>query len=421
MCLVACSHVYSTASDDARPPSPSDAHPFPLPDAAIEPQPSFVVNNLFAGDQFLTNDYEAAGLQLAATDNGIWTAVFREQCTNCYVWGRRFDGTGNAVSSQIAGSTSQFVLDSAAVTNATTPAIAGSGLTTLVLWDYTTTAGSGIACRVLDAQGRAPFNERTIVSEPADVVTASSLDNGNFVVTWQAIETLLAVRATIVKPDCTALLAPFTVSATGGATGATRAHAASNAISILYAWIVDSDLHLRAGSLDGALVGNEITLLTHTLVQEPDYVRVVPWGADFAVAVRWAGTSGTAAGRIEVYRVSAAGQIVGGPTVVADPVASDFASNHAFGIARRSDDVLFLAWHDCPSGAGSCVVRGRYVFGDGAVGTFIPIAGPGGGDHTDPSVVAVNNGFVVAWNDSSAQAPDTSGMAVRAQIMYPLF
>jgi hypothetical protein len=41
------------------------------------------------------------------------------------------------------------------------------------------------------------------------------------------------------------------------------------------------------------------------------------------------------------------------------------------------------------------------------------------GDQTKPSVAALpGDAFAVIWRDDSAQAPDTSGSAVRARIVY---
>ncbi|HEY0985881.1 MAG TPA: hypothetical protein VGD80_02475, partial [Kofleriaceae bacterium] len=69
-------------------------------DASVLLDPTdFVVNTEFAGNQFPSDDFEAAGFQLAALPDGTWTAVFRDACTSdaCNVFGRRFDKTGEPV------------------------------------------------------------------------------------------------------------------------------------------------------------------------------------------------------------------------------------------------------------------------------------------------------------------------------------
>src|ERR1043165_5244076 len=72
----------------------------------------FVVNTDYAGNQFLTSDYEAVGLQLAAITSGTWMPVWRDDCTgtpaSCDMFGRRFDTTGLPVQSQLAAGTNQF-------------------------------------------------------------------------------------------------------------------------------------------------------------------------------------------------------------------------------------------------------------------------------------------------------------------------
>ncbi len=56
----------------------------------------FVVNTDYAMDQELTTDYEAVGLQLAATADQSWTVTFHGPCdTTCDMLGRRFDVDGN--------------------------------------------------------------------------------------------------------------------------------------------------------------------------------------------------------------------------------------------------------------------------------------------------------------------------------------
>ena len=68
----------------------------------------FVVNTEFADDQFLSDDFEANGFQLAATADGTWTAAYRDRCTApCNMFGRRFDATGKPVD-QLAAGTKAF-------------------------------------------------------------------------------------------------------------------------------------------------------------------------------------------------------------------------------------------------------------------------------------------------------------------------
>ncbi|HEX5063827.1 MAG TPA: hypothetical protein VFV99_30820, partial [Kofleriaceae bacterium] len=387
----------------------------------------FVVNAIYANNQFLSNDFEAVGLQLAPLSNGTWTTAFREDCSTCNVIARRFDTNGAPVRTELGAGTTQFNVTTTLTTSGTIPAVASSGLTTLIVWDYFDTVGTaqGVACRALNEQGAGTASQLSISTDAADVVTAAPLSNGNFAVTWQSfITSMQVVRSIIVKPDCTTLTpSPLTVSTVSGSFGARRSHVASNGAAILYAWVVDGDVRVRQGANNGTLVGTEAVLVPKTATDEVDHVRISPWQTGFAVAVRWAASSGMGPGKIEVYRVSATGALMGSPILITDKSGSDFASDKAFGIAQRSDGALMVVWHQCETGPGSCDVYGRILRPTGVpVGDPYVIATSTGSDQVNPSIIALDDkAFAAAWNDSSGLEPDPSGSAVRARILYPVY
>lgn len=387
----------------------------------------FVVNALYANNQFLSNDFEAVGLQLAAISNGTWTATFREDCSSCNVLARRFDATGLPVRSELAAGDTQFPVSTTLTTSGAIPAVASSGNTTLVVWDFFDTQGSnqGVACRAIDAQGSGLPSQLTLASDAADVVTIAALPNGNFAVTWQTFMTTQVVRGLIVKPDCTPLagLQPFAISTVSGTFGARRSHVAANGQTVMYTWIVDGEVRVRTGPLGAQPTAAESVLIPKTASAEVDHVRIAPWGTGFAVATRWAASSGMGPGKIEVYRVSATGTLMGTPILITDKSGSDFASDKAFGIAQRSDGALMVVWHACETGPGSCEVYGRILRPTGVpVGSEFVIATSTGSDQVNPSIVALDSkSFVAAWNDSSGLEPDQSGSAVRARILYPVY
>ena len=387
----------------------------------------FVVNALYVNNQFLSNDFEAVGLQLASLSDGTWTAAFREDCNPCNVLARRFDAQGQPVRTELAAGTTQFNVTTTQTTSGAIPAVASSGLTTLVVWDFFDTVGTGqgVACRSFNDTGVGTPGQTTISTDAADVVTASPLSNGNFVVTWQSfITSMQVIRSIIVKPDCTTLTAaPITVSTVSGSFGARRSHAAANGAAILYTWVVDGDVRIRQGANNGTLLGTESVLVPKTASQEVDHVRISPWGTGFAVAVRWAASSGTGPGKLEVYRVSTTGTIMGAPILITDRSGSDFASDKAFGIAQRSDGALMVAWHMCETGPLSCDVYGRILRPTGVpVGVEFVLATSTGSDQVNPSIAALDaTSFVAAWNDSSGNEPDSNGSAVRARILYPIY
>lgn len=387
----------------------------------------FVVNALYANNQFLSNDFEAVGLQLAAS-NGTWTAVFREDCTQCTILARRFDSTGKPVRSALAAGDTQFLVNAPDLftTNGSIPATASANGVTIVVWDFFDTV-DGVSCRAIDEQGNATTDELAITNDTADVVTATGLSNGNFAVTWQTfVSPQYVVKGVIVTPACNTLqnMTPYTLSATG--TSATRSHVASNGNTVLYAWVAGNEAHVRTGPLTGIPLNPEIILVPRTSSMDVEHVRVAPWQDGFALAVRWASTMSTGPGKIEVYRVSTAGTmptLQGSPILITDKSGSDFASNQAFGIAQRSDGALMITWHACPTGPGSCDVYGRILRPTGVpVGEPFVIPTTTGSDQVRPSVVALDNtSFAVAWNDSSGIEPDQSGSAVRARILYPVY
>lgn len=415
-CLAACSHVYSTGDrPDSGPkqdaPALHDGSGFG--DAAGTDR-DFVINTTYAGDQFLTNDFEAVGVQLAGANN-MWTAVFRDTCTSCNIYGRRFDITGAPIVTPLAGNSGEFVASATPASNSSIPAVASTDAATIILWDGS--ASAGVSCRKLDNAGNA-LPETSITADAADVVTVTPLSTGNFLATWQTVISQNVVRATVVKPDCTALLPAFTVSSTSGTTGAHRAQAAANGGTVMYAWIVDGAVHVRTGLEDGTLAGADTTLLAKQATLDAAYVRIVPSGTGFALVVRWADPNGSLKGYIDLYQVAASGTLVGASGIIASSVGSDFASNKAFGLARAYDDLLMLVWHDCPAGPGSCDVFGALTYMGGSASSVFKVPYSSVGDQTNPSVIAMTDYYVITWTDAGARPPDTSGLAVRAQIMF---
>jgi hypothetical protein len=204
--------------------------------------------------------------------------------------------------------------------------------------------------------------------------------------------------------------------------GHRRSHVATNGANVLVAWIADNEVRVRPLLNTGALTGMETIIVPKTASMDVDHVRVVPYGAGFAVAARWSSNTGMGPGKIEVYRTNAMGAVMGTPTVITENSGSDFASDKAFGLAARADGALLVTWHACPTGPGSCDVYGRLMRPTGVpVGDELVIPTSTGSDQVNPSALALDNSFVVSWNDSSGLPPDTSGSAVRARILFPAY
>jgi hypothetical protein len=392
----------------------------------------FVVNSDVAMDQFLAfSDPDAAGLQLASNSDGTWLVSFRDNCNQtamCNIFGRKLDANGVPVATATGGNANQFVLSTTLTMDRAFPAAASNGMQTIALWNFTDTVGGGhgVACRSIDASGTASAGQLAVTSDAADVVSATALSNGSFAVSWQIGSPAPTLRSIIVKPDCTTLTAgPVAVSTATGVDGPWRGHVAASGDTVMYAWILDGEVHIRTGANTGP-TGTDTTLLTKTMQYEARIARIAATATGYVVAVRWANPTLMGPGKIELFQVSPTGTLAGPPTLITDQSLSDFASgSQSFGVAVRGDGTALVAWHQCNGGAtsGSCDVLGRFVDATGqTVGDVFPVATTTQGDQTGPSVAAIQGApdgpFAVAWTDESHAVPDTQGKAVRARIIY---
>lgn len=381
----------------------------------------FVVNTDVAGDQFPSDDFEAHGFQVAADASGLWTVGFRDSCsTPCNMFARRFDVTGAPASTRVAAGTNAFPVSTELTSSFfNTTAVAVAGPATLVVWGFSEPAPStidGIACRSLDTQGNATPSQLEIPNETnAEVVSIAPLSNQNFVIAWNASVTATTIRSAIVRADCTVLTGPTSVSTVANPRKASvTSHPTAN--KILYAWIVASSIHVRIASLTNVFEIVDTEFLPAG-TDPVEFVRVAPLGSGFAIVARHP------SGHIDLYRTNAAGAVMGSPTVVSMNAGTDFMSTEAFGVAgNAATDQVFVTWQACDTnGDGQgCGIFGRVINADGSPATpELTIPTTTVGDQTNPSVTSLpNNAWAVVWRDDSAQAPDTSGSAVRARIVY---
>jgi hypothetical protein len=398
----------------------------------VEPT-DFVVNTEYAEDQQISNYFSAGGLQLAATANGTWINAYNAACsTPCNVYGRRFDPTGRPVTSALAAGTAGFPISTKLTGRFYgTPAVAANATNFLAVWthqDSVTTTIRSIECRGLDAGGAAASAQvQVALDDFPDVVSAAALTNGNFAVAWDGrtpAATSDQIRTAVLRPDCTAASPPAVASAVGAILPG-RSHVAANANNILYAWVVDSSIRVRAARLDGTYVAAaDSELLAKTATEGVEFVRLAPFGTGFAAVVRWSLLTGTTGpGRLDLYRVSSTGTLMGPPIPVSSRSGTDFGSSESFGVAAGRDGSLLVVWHAClDRGDGSgCGVFGRLLrpTGEPAGDEFV-VPTTTADDQTRPSAVALPDGsFAVSWTDRSTAAPDTSGASVRARIIYP--
>lgn len=389
----------------------------------------FVVNSDFTQDQFLTQESDAVGTQLAATPTGRWIAAFSSSCTSCDVFARRFDANGIALTSADADGTDAFrVTTMTDLRGTAAPAVATSRENSIVVWAFDDTNngnGSGVACRGIDPQGSQTASEQHIAFENAASVDAAPLADGNFSLSWLAQLTPPEVHTMVVRPDCTTPSPnPIPVSAPAKGNIFHSAHIASNGNAVIYAWIVDGNVHFRVG--DGQGTFSPESSIAAPSAEPFSQVRVAAMGTGFAVAVRTAATVSSMPGSIAIYRATEMGALVPDPIVITNQSGSNASTGQVgFGIATRNDGAVMLVWQQCDDGSsGACVNRldvfGRLVRPDGNLaGTPFLIPTTTAGNQSEPSVAALDGAFVVAWNDASMTDPDTSSAAVRARIIYP--
>ena len=408
---------------------------FDVPDAAVQLDPAdFVVNTDYAMDEFLTTDFETVGHQLAVTSDFKWTAAFRNTCTDtCNIYARTFGADGLAVKTAAAAGTNAYQVSSATTQDLAYPAIASAGTASVAVWDFTDTvgAGVGVACRGIDANGALTAGQRTLSTDPADTVTVASLPTGNFAVSWQIYSPASAVHTIIAKPDCTTLTAaPLVVTATVTTTdGPYRSSVAANGAALLYAWVADDSVHVRATTTTATtFTVPEVSLGAVPAGMLAEAVRLAPMGTGFAVAIRYISATNGMPGEIVLLRVSTTGVVMGPSVLISDKTGSDFTNGRrGFGIATRADGATIIVWAQCDDGsAGACDGRldvyGRLIGATGdSIGMPFMIPTTTIGSQTDPSVVALDDSFAVAWTDDSKALPDTDGTAVRARVIYPSF
>jgi hypothetical protein len=393
----------------------------------------FVVNTDYAGDEFLTTDFETPGYQLGVTTDLKWTAAFRNTCTDsCNVFARTFGDDGLPIKTAAAAGTNAYQISSTTTLDGAYPAIAGAGTSTVAVWDFSDTVGggTGIACRAIDTNGALTAGQRTLSTDAADTATIASLPTGNVVVSWQIYSPAAAIHTIITKPDCTTLTAaPVVVTATTSTDGPYRSTMAANGAALLYAWVASDSIYTRSTTTTATtFTAAEALLASPPTGMTAEAVRLTPMGTGFAAAIKYVSTTDGNPGQLMLQRLSTTGAAVGAAILISDKTGSDFTTGRrGFGIATRTDGATLIVWQQCDDGSasecdGRLDVYGRVIGATGdPVGDPFVIPTTTLGSQTDPSVVALDDAFAVAWTDDSQVAPDTDGTAVRARVIYPTY
>jgi hypothetical protein len=171
----------------------------------------------------------------------------------------------------------------------------------------------------------------------------------------------------------------------------------------------------------GAMVGTEI--LVNTTTASSQYLPQISALSNGGFVVTWTDNSGTApdtsdsAVRAQVF--TAAGAMVG-TEILVNTTTNGYQYNPQ--ITALSSGGFVVTWTDDSVSGGDISVpvscRAQVFTAAGAmVGTEILVNTATTNNQNAPQITALSNGgFVVTWQDESQTAPDTDGIAVRAQV-----
>ncbi len=290
---------------------------------------------------------------------------------------------------------------------------------------------------VVRTGGEILVNTATNGEQWAPQITA--LSNGWFVVTWQDASasggdtSQLAVRAQVFTAAGYMVGTEILVNtATSNDQFGPQITALSNG-GFVVTWSDRSGtapdtsgaaVRAQVFSATGATVGTEILVNTATSNDQfgPQITAlsnggfVVTWWDNSRGVGGATGDSSNTAVKAQVF--TAAGAMVGTEILVNTATAN---GQHLPQIITLSNGGFVVTWTDYSASGGDTsgrAVRAQVFTAAGAmVGTEILVNTATNGDQYSAQITALSNGgFVVTWEDWSATAPDTSSLAVRAQV-----
>lgn len=402
-------------------------------DLMLEPT-DFVVNTVFVGDQALAFRPDAGGRQLAVGADGVITTGWTDSCSvvgRCDVFGRRFDATGQAVTSALAAGTAQFNFNRTNNIIGYEPSLATNAAgATLAVWSD----GGELMAVTIDAAGAATAITETIVASGTAPTTpaVAALPGGRFVVAWtelamagqyQVRAIWLDDRAQPVLNPVTGSVAPYTASTVNlGDPAPPAVVALGDGAAHGIAWRNGSILRGRfytSAGMPRAAADVSIGTFGADLIGE---VQLAPAGPDVAVLFSRRTSGGDADdGQLVLRRITPAGARTGVDAIVARGVTTI----RPMALAGRADGALAVAWEACAEdgdGAG-CAIRTQLFRPNlAAVGAPALTNTTTAGNQIEPSLAALPGGeLFVMWSDGSAAAPDTDGFSIRARVLYPAY
>lgn len=396
----------------------------------LEPQ-DFVVNTTFVGTQDLAFRIDGGGRQLSAGPDGHFTIGWSDTCQmvgRCDVFGRRFDDTGTALTTQIAAGATQFNFNQTDGEIGYEPSLATdrSG-NTVAAW----ATGANLFATVVDQDGAALTTVETTVAGMTSPGTPAviALPDGRFVVAWndesatagqRVVKAMyLSAAGQPINNPVTNTPTAFQVSTTVLTEDNAPAMVALGGGALAVAWRVGSTVRGRFYGTTGQPGGPaDVALATYPAGDDIDTPQLGNLAGDALLLYRRGTVGGDADnGQLVLRRVSAQGIHVGDDAIVTDDVELGPPA------LATLDGQVAVAWAACTThsdGAG-CGIWFRQYGVDLAPRTdALPVNTTIAGDQEDPSVAWLPDGAAaVAWSDGSQLAPDIDGGAVRARIIYP--
>ncbi len=393
----------------------------------------FVVNTEIAGSQRLAFFSGRGGRQIAAGADGAFIVTFVNDCAQlgrCDLFARLFDGDGLPRQNQITMDADEFIAN---LTDEIADVPAAAVGTEGMLLAYET--GADIRAVALTPNGDHTAAGEIVVSTSVDQfpgdTSAAGLGIGDYVVVWSD-ELGSTIRGRLINSAGEPRVNPVTVdngdflvsAASGGTALMPAVTGTGTPHGFVSVWKTDTGL--RARFFDGAgspQTPGDAILATYSdgaLISGPH----VAWRDGAAAVAWWVSDPADVAlesGAVLMRVFAPPGGTAATPARVLSAAADDF--DVAPDVAVLADGTIGVTWHSCTDGGdgAGCGVKLQTLRSSGLpIGDPIIVNTTTGNDQVDPAITAVGaDAFAVTWTDDSAAAPDTSGSAIRARLIYP--
>jgi Ca2+-binding RTX toxin-like protein len=406
----------------------------------------FTAAGAMVGTEILVNTATTASQQtpqITALLNGGFVVTWQDSSRTAP------DAAGSAVRAQVFTAAGAKTGTEILVNTITTGDQLGAQITTLsnggfvVTWTDGSltapdTAGSAVRAQVFTAAGAMVGTEilvNTVTTDNQTVPQISALSGGGFVVTWQDAsltapdETGSAVRAQVFTAAGATVGTEILVNtATAGVQSGPQITALSDG-GFVVTWTDQSltapdtsgfAVRAQVFTAAGATVGTEILVNTVTANGQSGPQITALSNGGFVVTWQDGSASGgdTSSGAIRAQVFTASGAKVGTELLVNTATTGNQDSAQ---ITALSNGGFVVTWRDAsataPDTSGQAIRAQVFTASGAKVGTELLVNTVTSGNQFSPQITALpNGGFVVTWRDSSATAPDTSGVAVRAQV-----